>query len=131
MVLFKRRRYCTIQDVNFKDMALKLVQLYDVKNFKASNGWLHKFKTRHNISSKVIRGEAGLIDKNDIFSLIKLYEEKLSLYYPNDIYNCDETGLAYKCTPSRTLCHKDEELMDHYHSPMGHSTIFYTPQFRN
>ncbi|KAG0434593.1 Major centromere autoantigen B [Dictyocoela muelleri] len=43
-------------------------------NFKASNGWLHKFKKRHNISYKKCSGEGYEIEKqtyDDLFLFIK------------------------------------------------------------
>ncbi|KAG0442324.1 Major centromere autoantigen B [Dictyocoela muelleri] len=61
--LIKRRRFCTIQDSNLQEMALKLACLYKLDNFKASNGWLQKFKIRHNIKYRSIQGESGLVDK--------------------------------------------------------------------
>jgi hypothetical protein len=105
----KRKRFCTIQDVNIKDMALELSKLFGVKNFKASNGFIKRFKTRHNIKSKLIIGESGLVDGNLIEDFRVTYENKLKMYDKKDIFNCDEAGFFYKCTTSRTLCHIDEK----------------------
>ncbi|KAG0426366.1 Tigger transposable element-derived protein 6, partial [Dictyocoela muelleri] len=105
----RRQRFCTVQDVNIQEMAMKLAKIYNVENFKASNGWLYKFKLRHNISSRFIKGESGLVDHENIESFKDIYSDKLKSYLPENIFNCDETGFYYKCTPSRTLCHKSED----------------------
>lgn len=77
-------------------------------NFKASNGWLYRFRTRHKIAFKAICGEAASVDnetvaewKNKISSLIEGYDR-------NDIFNADETGLFYRALPDKTLCYKGE-----------------------
>ncbi|KAG0442234.1 Tigger transposable element-derived protein 6 [Dictyocoela muelleri] len=105
----KRRRFCTIQDLNLQEMALKLATLYKVENFKASNGFLQKFKNRHNISSKFVKGESGLVNEETISYFKNEYEIKLKSYDKKDIFNCDETGFFFKCTPNKTLCHRDED----------------------
>lgn len=105
----RRRRFATIQDSNVQEMAKKLAKVYKVDNFKASNGWLHKFKLRHNISSRVIKGESGLVDNELIESFKEVYSKKLESYSPDNIYNCDETGFFFKCSPNRTLSYKNED----------------------
>ncbi|KAG0428336.1 Tigger transposable element-derived protein 6 [Dictyocoela muelleri] len=71
---------------------MKLVDIYRVDNFKASNGWLQKFKLRHNIIIKFIKGESGLVDVELIESFKDIYEKKMKVYTPENIFNCDETG---------------------------------------
>jgi len=78
-------------------------------NFKASNGWLDRFRTRHKIAFKAICGEAATVDSetvtewtNKIASLIEGYDRK-------DIFNADETGLFYRALPDKTLCYKGEK----------------------
>ncbi|KAG0440696.1 Tigger transposable element-derived protein 6 [Dictyocoela muelleri] len=106
--IFKRRRFSTIQDSNLQEMALKLACLYKLDNFKASNGWLKKFKIRHNIKCRSIQGESGFVDNNIIEEFSSQYSKKLSSYSKADVFNCDEAGMFFKCTPTRTLCHSTE-----------------------
>ncbi|KAG0434559.1 Tigger transposable element-derived protein 6 [Dictyocoela muelleri] len=89
-------------------MALKLASLAGFENFKASKGFLKRFKSHHNITYKLIKGESGFIDENLIKSYKEIYEEKIKMYDKNDIFNCDETGFFFKCTQNRTLCLKSE-----------------------
>ncbi|XP_014220277.1 jerky protein-like [Trichogramma pretiosum] len=41
---------------------------YRLVDFKASYGWLHKFRIRHKITYKTVSGEAGSVDQNEIAS---------------------------------------------------------------
>ncbi|XP_054720160.1 jerky protein homolog-like [Uloborus diversus] len=79
-------------------------------DFKASSGWLEKFKIRHGIRQLNIEGEklSGNVAAVDSFvakieDLIR--DENLS---PDQIYNCDETGLYWKALPEETLAAVNE-----------------------
>ncbi len=78
-------------------------QLDDTSTFKASNGWLERFRNRYNIHFRVISGEGASVDQN----IIDDWKQRLSLiikdFNPCDIYNCDETGLFFKLMPDRSL----------------------------
>ena len=77
----------------------------DHESFKASTGWLDKFKNRHGIRSLSIQGEklAAAEEAVDPFlqKLNKVIEERGLI--PEQIYNADETGLLWKCLPQRNL----------------------------
>lgn len=78
--------------------------------FKASSGWLTRFKNRYGIRELTIQGEKLSADNEaaDIFTKeFKLFIEKENLDH-RQIYNADETGLYWKCLPSRTLAMKKE-----------------------
>lgn len=77
-------------------------------DFKASNGWLQGFKERNGITFKSLCGESGSVDqeaanvwKEDVLQMIESTPAK-------DIFNVDETGLFFKCTPNKTLAFKGE-----------------------
>ncbi|CAM4823844.1 unnamed protein product [Rotaria magnacalcarata] len=71
--------------------------------FKASNGWLEKFRTRHNIQYRTICGESAAVD----IATVEEWRDRLSSiideYDPNDVYNADETGLFRYSLPNRSL----------------------------
>jgi Tc5 transposase DNA-binding domain len=46
----------------FQEKAREIANLFGLNGFKASSGWLTRFKLRHSISLKRIQGEAGDID---------------------------------------------------------------------
>uniref|UniRef100_A0A452HST6 HTH CENPB-type domain-containing protein n=1 Tax=Gopherus agassizii TaxID=38772 RepID=A0A452HST6_9SAUR len=78
--------------------------------FKASNGWLDRFKKRHTISQVLVFGEICSADKEaaDFYpiELKKLLEE--GCYTVDQVYNCDETGLCFKMLPDCTLTTKTD-----------------------
>ena len=94
-------------------MSAKARQMYpvvypedcDPDSFKASTGWLKRFKDRHGIRALSVQREpmSAATDTIDDFrrKLTELVEEKgLSL---NQIFNCDETGLYWKLMPNKSL----------------------------
>ena len=80
--------------------ALSIAKVFEADhNFKASNGWLEKWKKRHNVKSYAICGESGNVD------IDKAEEGKAFLaslcdgYTPANIFNMDETGYFYRDLP--------------------------------
>lgn len=78
------------------------------KDFKASTGWLHGFKERNSITFKSVCGESAGVDEQAADKwkgeLVKMIQETP----PKNIFNADETGLFYKCTPDKTMTFKGE-----------------------
>ncbi|GBM44069.1 DNA mismatch repair protein Msh6 [Araneus ventricosus] len=89
-----------------KDKALILnSKLSGLDDFKASSGWLEKFKIRHGIRQLNIEAEkmsADVVAGDSIIAEIEklIKEENLSL---EQIYNCDETELYWKALLEKTL----------------------------
>ena len=108
---FKRARALNmpVSGLYIQQKALELAKRYDQANFKASNGWLERFKGRHNISSAVISGEKGCVDGIVVDDWKERLPDLISGYKPDDIYNMDETGLFYRALPDRTLDIKGQE----------------------
>lgn len=77
--------------------------------FKASNGWLDRFKNRHNINAGVICGESGAVDETTVADWHTKLPEILSGYDPKDVYNMDESGLFFRALPDKTLKTRGEE----------------------
>jgi hypothetical protein len=76
--------------------------------FKIRNGWLGRFKIRHNILFNVIRGESAKVSNDSIVEWNKKLKVYVVGYKPEEIYNVDETGLFYKIKPNKTMQIKDE-----------------------
>lgn len=68
-----------------------------------SNGWVQRFKTRYQISSRRAHGEAASVDIASIHEQLAAVQAIARQYQPADCYNCDETGLFYKSVPERSL----------------------------
>ena len=72
------------------------------KDFRASNGWLEKFKKRNNIIFKAICGEIASVNQSSTcIEWSAIFKDVLREYDPNDIHNADETALFYRCTPKK------------------------------
>lgn len=72
-------------------------------DFRASNGWLTRFKTRHNIGSATLSGERASVDQDDVTSWRQRLPEITKDFAPEDVYNMDETGLFFRALPDKTL----------------------------
>lgn len=73
-------------------------------DFNPSAGWLTRFKQRHSIREINIRNERLNGDETaveDFCNNFRDFIEQENLQ-PEQIYNADETGLFWKCLPSRT-----------------------------
>ena len=75
----------------------------NIENFKASDGWLRRWKERRNSFFKKISGESNSVAPE----MVNAWKETsiltlLSHYYLNDIYCSDEFGLFYKCMTNKT-----------------------------
>ncbi|XP_046659158.1 tigger transposable element-derived protein 6-like [Homalodisca vitripennis] len=75
-------------------------------DFRASNGWLDRFKKRHEISFKKICGESVAVNVVTCEDWKAKLPDLIRGYNADDIYNADETGLVFKCLPDKTLTFK-------------------------
>ena len=65
------------------------------QEFKASTGWLEKFKTRYNIKGKTVIGESGEVHEETVQSWKERLPVLLTGYSPQDILNMDDTKKLY------------------------------------
>uniref|UniRef100_UPI00358FDD14 tigger transposable element-derived protein 2-like n=1 Tax=Myxine glutinosa TaxID=7769 RepID=UPI00358FDD14 len=82
----------------------------DAPDFKASGGWLSRFKKRHGIGRVVKKGESKSADTAAAEAFHPEFQEfiKDEGYIDEQIYNADETGLEYKKLSDRSLAFKDD-----------------------
>ena len=80
--------------------------------FRGSLGFITRFKERHAIVSKAVRGEALSVPQ---VAVSKWKEEVLptllASYSPKDVYNGDETGVFFEVLPNRGHCFKGERCL--------------------
>lgn len=89
--------------------AIEVSQELKIENFKASNGWLEKFRARHSISHRVISGESNDVDLNVVNDWTCKIESICAGYDQKNIFNLDETGLFYRILPDKTMALKREK----------------------
>ncbi|XP_064109644.1 tigger transposable element-derived protein 1-like [Macrobrachium nipponense] len=89
------------------------------ESFKASRGWFDNFKKRTGIHSVVRHDEAANADVKAAEEFVKNFAEFVEAegYIPQQIFNCDETGLFWKKMPRRTYITEEEKKMPG-HKPM-------------
>ncbi|XP_060596158.1 tigger transposable element-derived protein 6-like [Ruditapes philippinarum] len=77
-----------------------------VSDFKASNGWLGKWKGRYSIKEFKISGESAGVKVDDVDGFKARIPEFIGDYDIKDVFNCDETCLYYRALPDKTLSAK-------------------------
>ena len=72
-------------------------------DFKASNGWLDNWLWRNAIGASArLHGEAGDVDAEIMEPKIEILRQLLVAYKLDNIFNMDETGLCFRCLPTRS-----------------------------
>ncbi|XP_029654613.1 tigger transposable element-derived protein 4-like [Octopus sinensis] len=74
-----------------------------LNKFKASNGWLEKFKQRHELKFRTLSGESASADHAIILNFLSELNIKVEQYEKENIFNCDETSLFIKLTPRKSF----------------------------
>ena len=91
--------------MNIKD----LLKNPDLNDFKASEGWLEKWKLSYGIREKQISGESLDVSEVTVGSWIERLRELCKGYHLKDIWNMDESGCFFKALPSKGLAHKGKK----------------------
>ena len=89
------------------------------EDFKASRGWFERFKTRSGIHSVVRHGEAASSDvpAAEDFATEFLEVVRTQGYLPQQVFNCNKTGLFWKRMPKRSFLSEVESKLPG-HKPM-------------
>lgn len=73
------------------------------ENFKASNGFLDKFKERHGITGQAVCGEEKSVDPGIVETWSERLPDICQGYNKKDCFNADKTGFMWKATPTQRL----------------------------
>lgn len=94
----------TITGDILREKAQKIAGELEMTDWECNNSWISRWKTRYNISLKVISGEGSAVDM-DVVSDFKstVLPTLLEGYEPRDVFNADETGMFWRATPTTTL----------------------------
>jgi hypothetical protein len=68
-----------------------------------SQGWLEKFKDRHEIKSFRRFGESGALDMEAIGATLSDIRGVVDAYTKKDVFNMDETGLCWRLQADNSL----------------------------
>ena len=89
------------------EKAREIAKRLELSNLKASNGWLEKWKARHNIKKMIISGESGEVSGKTVESWKNCLPEIVEGYKAEDIWNMDESGCFWKALPDKGLARKE------------------------
>jgi hypothetical protein len=97
-----------ISDSMIREKAKSFAQQLKIseESLTFSDGWLEKFKHRHNIKRRTIHGESGSANQTAIETELPELVETIEKFDPNDVFNFDETALFFRLEPDKTLASK-------------------------
>lgn len=89
------------------------------ETFKGSHGWFEKFKKRSGIHNVLRHGEAASANAEAAEKFISDFADYIDAegFVPQQVFNCDETGLFWKKMPNRTFITQEEKRLPG-HKPM-------------
>lgn len=80
-----------------------------IEGFKASNGWLPSWKECYNIKQFKNSGESADVDMDVVENFQERLPGLILDYKPEDVFNCNETGLFFE--PYQTRHWKGRDKM--------------------
>ncbi|XP_061126126.1 tigger transposable element-derived protein 1-like [Syngnathus typhle] len=88
-------------------------------DFKASRGWFENFKKRSGIRYVVRKKDTLRADKEGAKKFVEGFQAfvRSGGFLPQQVFNCDETGLFWKKMPKRTYLTREEKSLPG-HKPM-------------
>ena len=81
----------------------RMPEYKDIEEPKWSEGWLNRFKHRHNIRKRRKYGESGSVDVEGAQERLKEIQAVVEAYESEDVYNADEAALHWLLMPDSTL----------------------------
>ena len=106
--------FCMAREANvpisgpmIQEEAIEIAKQLNVVEFRASNGWHEKWKSRHNIGQFSVAGESGDVSDEVVGSWSERLPEIVVGFELKNVFNCDETGFFWKTLPDKTLNQKN------------------------
>lgn len=98
----------------------------DTDVFKASRGWFEKFKKRSGIHSVVRHGEAASANQEAAEEFMQEFSDyvKAEGFLPQQVFNCDETGLFWKKNAKEDIHHSRGESITRTQANEGQTDSF-------
>ncbi|XP_035688734.1 tigger transposable element-derived protein 3-like [Branchiostoma floridae] len=106
-----RWKDCPLNGPILMEKAKQLAAGLGVHDFEPTEGWLGRWKKRHNVKFFRAHGEKKDADTQSAEDWVRdVLPTILEEYDSEDVYNCDETGLLYRALPRGTLAQKTEKV---------------------
>ena len=90
----------------FASKAREIAKHHNIYDLEASNGWLEKWKGRHNIKKMAVSGELGKVSGKTVDSGKEHLPEIIEGYKRKDIWNIYERWCFRKALPVKGLAQK-------------------------
>ena len=103
-----RSRNIPLSGPLIQEKATILALTLDHDEFQVSNGWLVRWKTRHNVRCAILNGESGDVPQDAVADWTQRLPAICEGYEAKDIFNADETGLFFRALPTRSMVAKGE-----------------------
>lgn len=88
--------------------ALQIARDLNIPTFSASNGFLQNWARRHDFVNVALHGAGASATVEEATARMQQIREQLAGVDPDLIYNADETGLLYRCLPSRSYLPRED-----------------------
>lgn len=88
-----RSQKVNLSGPTIKSKAIEFANKLNVKNFKASDGYIVGLKKRYNLEYRIESGKSFSVDQDSITRWISKLSEIINNYEMQNIFNLDETGL--------------------------------------
>jgi len=85
-----------------QEKAAEIGRRLGLATFRASRGYVRGFLSRNELASMRLHGQAGAVDTIAIERDLEKFQEELAAFKDDDNFNMDETGLFYRCLPSKS-----------------------------
>jgi len=108
-IKLKESPFKVVTNTWITERALQISAELGLVRFMASNRWLQRFKERYNLSAQQSSGESAKVNMDSVQNWLEKNKDVLLKYKPNDIFNCDESGLFFKMLPNKTVHFKGEK----------------------
>ena len=100
-----------------REKALGLAKSLELTDIQASNGWLDKWKQRHNVTFKAVSREENAVTSETTASLSETYLPTiLSKYELKNICYAVDFDFFYQAFPGKSLHYKTERCSGGKHS---------------
>lgn len=85
------------------EKARQIAERLNVTNFKASNGWLEKWKIKHDVKKMITCGESMQFAGGTVESWKEQFPDLIKGYGADSIWNMSECGCLWKALPEKHL----------------------------